>query len=310
MPLLAEYALIPDVFDVTSYSSDEVCGLHLDKLKEVLLQEGLVRDLRDGEWIKHFHEAGRPWHQHGKELLKKLRTQRRVVPAKAALLQSPTSDAGWCDEALASHARGPLTGIITGNATAVPHSGTAVVSSIAKLTSAAWWISRSPSCRVARTLGDYQVALDLVLRHANSLLFIDPYIDPTDVHQYGDLMKLMTGLQHRSLKPLVEVHRAAWYGPGTDKRPKVNDVVAALQPRLASIAKATGIAFDVFLWDEIHDRFLISDLIGISLPHGFTTTRAPNASTTWTRLGRDDRDAVQRDFDASYRRPRHRFAVP
>ena len=45
MALLAEYALTPDVFDATSYNSEEVCGLHLQTLKEVLLNEGLVRDL-------------------------------------------------------------------------------------------------------------------------------------------------------------------------------------------------------------------------------------------------------------------------
>jgi hypothetical protein len=53
------------------------------------------------------------------------------------------------------------------------------------------------------------------------------------------------------------------------------------------------------VWDEVHDRYLITDLVGISLPYGFGTTKAPNAQTTWTRLGRDDRDSVQREFDPS-----------
>ena len=38
-------------------------------------------------------------------------------------------------------------------------------------------------------------------------------------------------------------------------------------------------------------------------------TTAPNAQTTWTRLGRNDRDSVQRDFDPAHRQPRHRFRV-
>ena len=33
MALLSEYAITPDVFDVGSYSSEEVCGLHLQALK-------------------------------------------------------------------------------------------------------------------------------------------------------------------------------------------------------------------------------------------------------------------------------------
>jgi hypothetical protein len=309
MALLAEYALTPDVFDATSYSSDEVCGLHLRTLKEVLLHEGLVRGLRDNAWIKHFDEAGRPWHKNGKELLKKLRTQRRVVPAKAALAHEPTCDADWCREALASHAQLPLAGIVATEPIAAPHAATPIVSSILKLATASWWILRGPSIRLGRTLGEYQTALELVLRHANSLIFIDPYIDPTNTHQYGDLMRLLEALVNRPVKPLVELHRAAWYGGENDKRPRVSEVVAALQPELSRVAKAAGISFDVFLWDEIHDRYLITDLIGISLPYGFGTTRAPKSFTTWARLSRADRDSVQRDFDPAHRPPRHRFRV-
>ena len=40
MPLLAEYAITPDVFDVASYTSEEVCGLCLDMIREPMLTEG------------------------------------------------------------------------------------------------------------------------------------------------------------------------------------------------------------------------------------------------------------------------------
>lgn len=309
MALLAEYALTPGVFDVSAYNSEEVCGLHLQALKEVLLHEGLVRNLRAGEWAKTFDNSSRPWHQRGKELLKKLRTQQRIVAADPAAPATPQTDAEWCAEALASHSARPLAGVIATDATAVPHSSNVIVSAVSKLSSARWWASRSPSLRLGRTLVDYQTALAPVLRHANSLMFVDPFIDPTDHHQYGDLMKLLVALRTRSVKPLVEIHRAAWYSGGNDKRPRVSDVVAALTPAITQAAKTAGLAVDVFLWDEIHDRYLITDLIGISLPYGFGTTRAPNAQTTWTRLGRDDRDAVQRDFDSARRAPRHRFTL-
>lgn len=309
MVLLGEYALTPGVFEATAYSSEEVCGLHLQALKDVLLHEGLVRNLRAGEWVKAFDDSSRPWHQRGKELLKKLRTQKRIVLADAAVATAPQTDADWCAEAIASHAARPLAGVIATDATAVPHAHNPIVSSVSKLSSATWWASRSPSLRLGRTRVDYETALAPVLRHANSLIFIDPFIDPTDHHQYRDLMALLAGLRTRSVKPLVEIHRAAWYGGGNDKRPQVNEVVEALTPAITTTARAAGLSVDVFLWDDIHDRYLITDLIGISLPYGFGTTRASNAQTTWTRLGRDDRDAVQRDFEPARRAPRHRFTV-
>jgi hypothetical protein len=110
------------------------------------------------------------------------------------------------------------------------------------------------------------------------------------------------------VKPLVEIHRVAWYGGGNDKRPRVSDVVAALTPAITTVAKTAGLSVDVFLWDDFHDRYLITDLIGISLPHGFGTTKASNAQTIWTRLGRDDRDALVRSFEPALRH--HAIASP
>lgn len=309
MTLLAEYALTPGVFDVTAYNSEEVCGVHLRMLKKALLDDGLVRNLRGGEWAKTFDDPSRSWHRSGKELLKKLRTQGRIVFADSAAPAKPQNDTEWCLEALESHTARPLRGVIATDATAALHMSNATVSSLSRLETAPWWASRSPSLRLARTLVAYEAALSAVLRHANSLSFIDPYIDPADHHQYGDLMTLLVGLSGRSVKPFVEIHRAAWYDGGRDKRPRVNEVVSALAPELTRVATAARLQIEVFLWDDFHDRYLITDLIGISLQSGFGTTKAPNVQTTWNRLGREARDSVQREFDPAHRRPVHRFTV-
>lgn len=70
--------------------------------------------------------------------------------------------------------------------------------------------------------------------------------------------------------------------------------------------------FQVFLWDDLHDRYLISDLLGINLPYGFDTTTDSTSVTTWSRLGRVERDDVQREFDRASNRHtlRHAFTVP
>lgn len=159
MALLAEYALTPAIFDVAAYNSEEVCGLHLQLLKEVLLHEGLVRNLRAGEWSRTFDDSSRTWHQRGKELLRKLRTQQRIVVAEPAGSTAPQTDAEWCAEAIASHYAAPLAGVIATDATAAPHARNAIVSSVSKLSSAPWWASRSPSLRLGRTLADYETPL-------------------------------------------------------------------------------------------------------------------------------------------------------
>ena len=61
-----------------------------------------------------------------------------------------------------------------------------------------------------------------------------------------------------------------------------------------TVLRAAGLRAEVFVWDDFHDRYLISNLIGISLSNGFDTKA--NQTTTWTRLGRKDRDDVRREF--------------
>jgi hypothetical protein len=82
---------------------------------------------------------------------------------------------------------------------------------------------------------------------------------------------------------------------------------------LSNIIKKAGLTVEVFIWDKFHDRYLISNLIGINLPHGFgiSDPGTPHPITTWTRLGRKDRDDVQREFDPASGRHKlqHRFTV-
>lgn len=100
MALLAEYSLTPDLFDPACYNSDEICGIHLQHLKEAMLCEGLVRNLCDGQWANVFQSANRAWHKRGQELLKKLALQNRLRAHPRCGSVVPTSDREWCDEAV------------------------------------------------------------------------------------------------------------------------------------------------------------------------------------------------------------------
>ena len=53
------------------------------------------------------------------------------------------------------------------------------VACIEKLTGSLWWQRRSPSVTVDRKIARYLQVLDRVLRHSNSLMFIDPNLDPS-----------------------------------------------------------------------------------------------------------------------------------
>ena len=136
--MLTEFGLIPDIFDASSYSSPEVCDLRLRNLKDVLLQRGLVRDFRQGEWRAYFSRYEVRWDRRAKELVRKLIAQNRLVCSAAALPQSPQSEVDWCREALASHRTEPLTGVIAAASSSGEFEGESIISSIERLDAAAW----------------------------------------------------------------------------------------------------------------------------------------------------------------------------
>ena len=296
MGLLAEYAVTPDVFDTSCYTSSDLCGARLQGLKDAFLEEGIVRDLRNGEWRRLFAGSTRPWHRRAKELLRKLITYGRLAPCPPVLPAAPTVDSGWCDEALATHEVVPLSGVIVSDSIAWNYRGNALVSSVNRLAGAPWWAVRGPSLRLNRRIEDYEAALALVLRHANSVMFIDANIDP-GARNYADFARLIQGAGNRSPCPRIEIHRKCQRGSGRaaafwDR----DDLEDTFRQELSGPLSAVGLTAEVFVWDDMHDRYLISDLVGISVPYGFDTSTS-SVRTTWTRLGRADRDDVQREFD-------------
>lgn len=303
MALLADYAITPDVFDVTSYSNEEVCRLHLKEIRDVMRTEGVVRDLRAGAWRALLAGEERPWHRRGKELVKKLATQGRLIRSPPELPAVPGDDMAWCKEALASHAQRGLTGgiIVTGPIKDAYRSE-ALVAPVDRLDGAAWWRSRSPAIRLRRKSQAYRQHLDLILRCANSIQFIDPHLNPTK-DQYQDFADLLAGAGGRTPAPHIEIHRRR--GPDFDQ------LESDFRDTLGKELQAAGLQVDVFVWDWFHDRYLISNLIGISLPNGFDTSRGEDL-TTWSRIGLRQRDDVQREFDPASGRHRlhHRFRIP
>ncbi|NIA11682.1 MAG: hypothetical protein GWP10_18660 [Nitrospiraceae bacterium] len=310
MSLLSEYALTPDIFDSTSYSSDEIGRTHLQHLKEVLLNEGLVRDLRNGAWHSLFIDNIRPWHLRGKELLKKLITQHRLRLFPEVRDNEPTTDREWCQESLASHKIDPITGIITTSKVAANFRDKREVASIDRLSSAHWWAIQSPSVRLARTTEAYKENLKLVLRCANSIMFIDPHLDPTRKN-YGEFISLLEAMYDREPAPLIEIHRVCYYGSGSRRKLFTpSEWKKRFHDEWDSRLQNVHLSVKIFIWDDFHDRYLISDLVGINVPNGFDTTKR-NSKTTWTRLGRNDRDDVQREFEDNGRHTlRCNFTVP
>lgn len=117
----------------------------------------------------------------------------------------------------------------------------------------------------------------------------------------------------RSIRPLIEIHRVMYVGSGRDRQ-LIESVEWEDRFRNSwrTDLAAAGLQVEVFIWDDHHDRYLITDLIGIEMGNGYDTTNNEGDITTWSRISRKDRDDIQREFDPASNRHalRHRFTVP
>jgi hypothetical protein len=299
--MLSEFALSPSVFRIASYESATVAELCIRQIAQALREDCIVRDLCSGEWSAQLDQQKDVFHVKAKELLKNLKKGNRLACYPRAGPQTPDNDPGWEAEAILSHGKRRLTGCVFSQpAKQERYKNDPLVSCPEKLLSAPFWTARSCSRRISRSINAYMDLLAPVLLHANSIMFIDPHLDPSQ-KRYSDFWKLITPelLTNRVPKPRIEIHRVAWTGDGRDKQPRVEQIKTDFRNSLEACLKDAVVAIDVFLWDDFHDRFLLTELLGTSWSNGFDINEAPSSSVTVTRLSRSDRDEVQNEFTAN-----------
>ncbi|MBD2517945.1 hypothetical protein H6G93_23785 [Nostoc sp. FACHB-973] len=287
--MLAEYSLGSCIFDIDCYVGDDkerrqLCYSKLKELKEIILEEeALVRDLRDGAWSKYVlnHPSKDP---NTKYIIEKLRL-RKVKAAKATAL--PSSHDEWCQEAVDSHKNEFLNAILISQKTAANFPGMPEVCSIEKLSIARWLQTHSCSVRLKRNIKEYLKYLGVVLNQSKMIKFIDPYFDPDPQRKdYSDFHHLITAARRDIKEPNknIEIHLVKKFLEADAKKQ-----FQTLSPAL----KNANLTAQVFFWSDFHDRYLITDLIGISLNNGFNTD---NTLTTWTKLNKSDRKDINDEF--------------
>jgi hypothetical protein len=147
-----------------------------------------------------------------------------------------------------------------------------------------------------------------MLVQANSLMFIDPNLDPSS-YNYREFGQLLAPLANRAMKPRIELHRSLCRGDGPARTFPTEADWKGSFAALGRDLKTQRLTAEVFCWDDFHERYLVSDVVGISVPAGFDVTPKPNDLSTWGRLGRDGKDKIQRLYDPAARQPKWRFTI-
>ncbi|MBP7947896.1 MAG: hypothetical protein KA191_17795, partial [Verrucomicrobia bacterium] len=94
-----------------------------------------------------------------------------------------------------------------------------------------------------------------------------------------------------------------WYDEGTDKRDKGPEFWKGRFEGLGRTIGDAGLRAEVFLWEDFHNRRVISNVVGIACGNGFDEQHNAEPDT-WSRLPRDERDRIQREFDPAVGRGR------
>lgn len=294
--MLSEFVLSPAIFRVASYESNAMADVCLRPLGKALLDDCIIRDLGAGEWHKQLSGQGETLHEKGKELLKKLKSQGRLCRFPLVGTSIPENDREWEIEGLNAH--DPPDGFIFSSTSKENrHSGNKLVTSPELLPNAPFWEARTCSKRIPRSLKSYQELLNPLLRYAGSILLIDPHLDPSET-RYRGLIGLFTSaaVSNRDIKPRIEVHRGCWLGNSDDKRSKAEEIEKRFRDNWEAELRRYGITVDLFLWDDFHDRFFLTNLLGLSWSNGFDTTTDPSATVTVAKISRDNRYDVQSEF--------------
>lgn len=317
--MLKEFAFSPEVLLSSAYGITTTDGifhpaedhghLALNTLRKGLERGGIVRNLAGGEWLKTVANTEVGLHARSREVLAKIQKTGRVVPAAMQSVAPPSTEKEWLSEAFASHQADPFLSNFFGT----DAFGEAVSAGdyqqlpkgVSKLPLCEPFSGGGCSIKVRRTLVDYADVLRPVFKYSRSLMFIDPYLD-LEAHNYRDFVGLLREAARLRPDASVELHRQLRVpGPGGpvvpagELRQRIRRVIDA-DPLLRSLK------VEIFVWDEFHDRYLVSNLMGISIPYGFDTSNKQD-ETRWTTLTPEDADDIRIEFSAGDPRKRRKL---
>lgn len=316
--------MTPNLFDASVIDSDPRASVILIELLKGIAENGLLANLHKDRWLRHVRDqriSTLP-----PSLQDKIRTCLNLLHDRHRLVRhpkhpggDPNTDLDWLELALNSHNRIPFHGIVLSRdlINGPGHDCDAFIEFLGVLESQQWEHRRNRSLTLKKCAPDYRSALASLLRHARVLQLIDPYMNAHESRYFItiDICAELMGLRVQDrLCGRIDIHAEA-----RRQKPEgltIEEYLNAWEQKLRPLVSRDGHRFRVHLWEcqpgaeTMHDRFILTDQCGISVPGGLDcrTHSHPN-STVWTLLDEDARTLRWSDYDPStspFRRVGHR----
>jgi len=310
--MLYEFAMTPDLFDASVADTDSSAGVILIELLRGIAENGLLANLHKDRWLRHVSETritslSPSLRDKLIACLSVLYDRHRLVRHPKRMNGDPGSDLDWLNLALESHQRIPFHAIVLSQPLieGCGQKCEAFVEFFASLDSAQWNGRRKRTLTLTKSDADYRTALAPILRHARSLSLIDPWLNSHE-SRYFDTVTICSNVMgqrgHARLQGRIHIHAEA--GQQKPYGRNIIEYLDAWEQKLHPLIAADNHRFKVFLWEalpgsqSLHDRFILTDQCGMSVPGGLDCRRYSHAnSTDWSLLDEDVRQLRWTEYD-------------
>lgn len=163
-----------------------------------------------------------------------------------------------------------------------------------------WVIEQTKQvCRTAKDLAD---TIDCSLRMSKQVIFVDPYFNPLDDNYRLPFLEYISRVRNgRFGVDKVFLHTCEQNHQNMARRKNRADIERGMQDNVQPLLPA---GFSVALWvwpnDHLHDRFVLTNVVGYSFGHGLNETQYQDAiEVNVNRLGNTARENEIRRYSRS-----------
>ncbi len=310
--MLYEFAMTPDLFDASVQNANGTAGVILVELLKGIAENGLLANLHKDRWLRHvindrISTLSPDLKDKVQTCLSVLHDRHRLVRHPRCMNGDPGTDVDWLMLALDSHSRIPFHAIFLSQMIREECGQVcdAFVEFLGALDSPQWDGRRRRTLTLTKTDAKYRAALTPILRYAKSLTLVDPYLS-SQVSRYFDTVTICSNVMgqrgHARLKGRIHIHAELKHQKPEGK--EIGDYLDDWEQKLRPLIEADGHRFRVFLWESLsgqekmHDRFILTDQCGISVPGGLDCRIHSHAnSTDWNLLDEETRRRRLEDYD-------------